>query len=88
MLINYAKKAVRVHYHNIIHDFIFVRQWINCRFFFLTDGLNFPSDDHLLGTSVKQEPLSDDDGHSEVGYVFDRENDTFDEEDTFINSNY
>lgn len=36
---------------------------------------------------MKQEPLSDDECHSEDGYAYDGDNDPFDEEDTFVHSN-
>lgn len=55
--------------------------------FIILDGLNSSSEDNLLGTSVKQEPLSDDECHSEDGYAYDGDNDPFDEEDTFVHSN-
>lgn len=51
-----------------------------------TDGLNASAEDSLLGTNVKQEPLSDDECHSEDGYGFDGENDAFEEDDNFIHS--
>lgn len=61
--------------------------YVETRFVFFLDGLNAASADNLLGTNVKQEPLSDDECHSEDGYVYDGDNDPFDEEDTFVHSN-
>lgn len=46
------------------------------------DGLNSSAEDNLLGTNVKQEPISDDECHSEDGYGYD----AFDEEDAFVHS--
>lgn len=50
------------------------------------DGLNSTAADNLLGTNVKQEPLSDDECNSEDGYGYDGNHDEFDEEDTFNHS--
>lgn len=54
----------------------------------ILDGLNTSAEDNLHGTSVKQEPISDDECHSEDGYAFDGDNDPFDEEDNFVPSKY
>lgn len=47
-------------------------------------GLSTATPNNLIGTSVKQEPLSDDDGQSDYG-EFNNYNENFDEDD-FINS--
>lgn len=52
--------------------------------FFLTVGLSTSTPNNLIGTSVKQEPLSDDDGQSDYGdYNYNNEN--F-EDDDYMNS--
>lgn len=60
-----------------------------CRLSFcFSDGFNASADNNLFGTNVKQEPVSDDEGHSEDGYGYDGDNDPFYEEDTFVHSKY
>lgn len=55
---------------------------------FILDGLNSAADNNLFGTNVKQEPISDDECHSEDGFAYDGDQDHFDEEDTFVHSKY
>lgn len=48
-------------------------------------GLGSSSDGNLIGTNVKQEPVSDDEVHSEEGFPYDGEND---DEENFVHSKF
>lgn len=50
------------------------------------DGLNAPNASNTVNTNVKQEPVSDDECHSEDAYQFEGDHDPDEEEDAFAPS--
>lgn len=69
------------------HSFTLFACLFFCVDFTHVDGLNSTTQDNsVMGTNVKQEPLSDDECNSEDGYGYDGNHDEFDEEDAFNQS--